>query len=86
MKEKVIEAVGNKLDQLGVVIDSVYVDEQAGEKTLTIVLDREEIIDLKTVVMATRILNPIIDKLNLIDENYTLDIYAKEKGDVENEW
>ncbi len=81
MKEKVIEAVGNKLDQLNVVIDDVYVVNENNEKTLTIVLDRDEIISLNTVVMATRILNPIIDKLNLIEESYTLDVYAKEKGD-----
>ncbi len=81
MKEKVIEAVGNKLDQLNVVIDDVYVVNENNEKTLTIVLDRDEIISLNTVVMATRILDPIIDKLNLIEESYTLDVYAKEKGD-----
>lgn len=82
MKEKVINAVGTKLDATGVIIDDVFITDENNEKTLTIVLDRDEIIDLKTVVMATRILNPIIDKLNLIDEAYTLDVYAKEKGDV----
>ncbi|MCI8568066.1 MAG: hypothetical protein HFG48_01960 [Bacilli bacterium] len=79
MKEKIIEAVGNKLDSLGVVIDDVYVVNEDNEKTLTIVLDREEVIPLNTIVMATRILNPIIDKLDLIEESYTLDIYAKSK-------
>lgn len=79
MKEKIIEAVGNKLDSLGVIIDDVYVVNEDNEKTLTIVLDREEVIPLNTIVMATRILNPIIDKLDLIEESYTLDIYAKSK-------
>ena len=32
--------------------------------------------------MATRIINPILDKLDLIKESYTLDVYAKEKGEV----
>lgn len=81
MKEKIVEAVGNKLDSLGVTIDDVYIVNENNEKTLTIVLDREEIIPIDTVVMATRILNPIIDKLDLIEESYTLDVYAKEKGD-----
>ena len=44
-------------------------------------LDIEEIIPLNTVVMATRILNPILDKLDLIDESYMLDVYAKPKGE-----
>ena len=81
MKEKIIEAVGNKLDNLGVVIDSVTYGKVDGENTLTIVLDREEIITINEVVMATRIINPILDKLDLIKESYTLDVYAKEKGE-----
>lgn len=81
MKEKIIEAVGDKLDNLGLVIDSVEYGKVDGENTLTIVLDREEIININEVVMATRILNPILDKLDLIKESYTLDVYAKEKGE-----
>jgi len=84
MKEQVINSVGNKLDSLEVFIDDVYIVTENNEKTLTIVLDSKNMIDLKTVVKATRILNPIIDKLDLIKENYTLDVYAKEKGE-ENE-
>ncbi len=81
MKEKIIEAVGDKLDNLGLVIDSVEYGKVDGENTLTIVLDREEIININEVVMATRRKNPILDKLDLIKESYTLDVYAKEKGE-----
>lgn len=86
MKEKIIELVGNKLDSLGVVIDDVQYKKENGENTLEIVLDREEIIPLNVVVMATRIINPILDKADLIQESYTLDVYAKEKGENYNEW
>lgn len=86
MKEKIIELVGNKLDSLGVVIDDVQYKKENGENTLEIVLDREEIIPLNVVVMATRIINPILDKADLIQESYTLDVYAKEKGESYNEW
>lgn len=86
MKEKIIEAVGDKLKDLNVFIDDVEYGKVDGENTLTIVLDSEEIIPLNIVVMATRIINPILDKLDLIEESYTLDVYAKSKGDVENEW
>ena len=81
MKEKIIEAVGNKLDNLGVTIYDVSYGKVDGENTLTIILDRDEIISINEVVMATRIINPILDKLDLIDESYTLDVYAKEKGE-----
>jgi len=86
VKEKIIEAVGDKLKDLNVFIDDVTYGKVDGENTLTIVLDSEEMIPLNIVVMATRIINPILDKLDLIEESYTLDVYAKSKGDVENEW
>ena len=81
MKEKLVEAIGDKLDKLGVVIDSVEYGKVDGENTLTVVLDRDEIININEVVMATRIINPILDKLDLIKDSYTLDVYAKEKGE-----
>lgn len=86
MKEKIIEAVGNKFDDLDIFIDEVTYGEIDNENILTVILDSKEIIPLNKVVMATRILNPILDKLDLIKESYTLDVYAKSKGDVENEW
>ena len=81
MKGKIIEAIGNKLDDLDVFIDDITYGKVENENTLTIVLDSKEIIPLNKVVMATRIINPILDKLDLIEESYTLDVYAKEKGD-----
>ena len=79
MKEKLISMIGKKLDDLNVFVESVNLVNSNNEKVLEIVLDREEdFIDLKTVVMATRILNPIVDEMKLdID---SLDVYAKEKG------
>ena len=82
MKEKIIEAVGDKLDGIGVHIYDVTYGKVDNENTLTIILDREEIISLNEVVMATRIINPILDKLDLIKDSYTLDVYAKEKEEV----
>lgn len=83
MKEKIVEAIGDKFKDLNVFIDDVTYGKVENENTLTVILDSEEMIDINKVVMATRILNPILDKLDLINESYTLDVYAKEKGDVE---
>ena len=85
MKEKLVDAVGNKLDNLEVFIDSVNLVNQDNENVLEVVLDSKNMIDLKTVVKATRIINPIVDKIGLSDDIDTLDVYAKEKGDVVSE-
>ena len=85
MEEKIKVAVGDKLDKLEVWIDSVILEKEGSETFLRIALDAEFIIPLNVVVMATRIINPILDKLDIELDNYMLDVYAKEKGDVINE-
>ncbi|MDD3241538.1 MAG: hypothetical protein PHQ64_01990 [Bacilli bacterium] len=81
MKERLIEAIGDKLDNLEVFIDEVIYETEGKTNYLRIVLDSKEIIDLKKVTMATRIMNPIIDKMNLEYDEYILDVYAKSKGE-----
>ena len=85
MKDRLIEKLGNKIDSMNAFVDDVRIVEESGEKTLEVVLDSEDYLDLKTVVKITRILNPIIDELNFIDGPYTLDVYAKEKGEMTSE-
>ena len=85
MKEQIIEVVGDKLEKLNVWIDDVYTDKEGTETFVHIVLDSKEIIPLNVVVMATRIINPLIDKIDIMDGNYMLDIYAKSKGDGKSE-
>lgn len=85
MKEEIISIVGDKLDKLNVWIDDVYEEQEGSTKFLRIVLDSEKITPINTVVMATRIINPLLDKLDIIDGAYMLDIYAKSKGDGSDE-
>ena len=85
MEAKIKELVGDKLDKLKVWIDSVVLEKEDNETFLRIALDADFIIPLNTVVMATRIINPLLDKMDIELENYILDVYAKEKGDVTNE-
>lgn len=85
MKEQIINVVGEKLKKLDVWIDDVYSNKEGTTNYIHIVLDSNKIIPINTVVMATRIINPLIDKIDLMDEPYILDIYAKSKGDVKSE-
>lgn len=85
MKEQIIELVGEKLASLDIVIDDVIYEEEAGQKFLRVVLDSEKVLDLNTITMATRMMNPLLDKADLMKEAYILDVYAKSKGDSENE-
>ena len=77
MEEKIKELVGNKLEKLKVWIDSVTVEKEDDNTFLRVALDADFIIPLNTVVMATRIINPLLDKADIDLDNYILDIYAK---------
>lgn len=85
MEEKIKSLVGDKLSNLELWIDSVVLEKEGSTTFLRIALDADYIIPLSKVVMATRIINPLLDKADLIEEEYMLDVYAKEKGDVTNE-
>ena len=84
MQEKIIKAVGSKLDDLKLRIDSVVYEKENNSNFLRIALDASFYIDVNKVAEASRIIDPIIDELDLIKDAYILDIYAKEKGDVNN--
>ena len=82
MKEDLIKEVGNKLDELNVYIYDVYEEKEGKDTYLRVVLDAEDIIDIERVVKATKIIDPIIEKMNLIEGEYILDVYAKSKESV----
>ena len=83
MKEKIIDLVSDHLGEFQVYIDDVFVSVEEGKKILNIVLDSNVgIIDLNLITEASRVINQIIDKNNVLDDDiYEVDIYSKEKGD-----
>ena len=84
MKEQVAELVNESIKELGVFVDDAFISTEEGKKIFNIVLDSEEIIDLNRITDASRIINKIMDKnAKLLDDADELDIFSKEKGDIE---
>ena len=84
MKEQVSELVNESIKELGVFVSDAYISEEEGKKVFNIELDSEEIIDLNKITDASRIINKIIDKnAGLLNDADELDIFSKEKGDIE---
>ncbi len=83
MKEKIIDLVSDHLVEFQVYIDDIFVSVEEGKKVLNIVLDSNVgIIDLNLITEASRVINQIIDKNNVLDDDiYEVDIYSKEKGE-----
>ncbi len=81
MEDKIKEKIGHSLDELNMVIDNIKYEKEGNNNYLRICLDSSDVIDVNKIVLATKIINPIIDELDLIDEEYILDVYGKSKGE-----
>lgn len=83
MEEKlniIKKEIETEMDKLDIIVDDVDFVKENNYYFLKIILDKINGIDLDTIVEATNIINPIIDKLDLIEEEYILDISSKERG------
>ena len=80
--EKIRESILKPMQEMDIIVESVTYHQEGTINFLTIELDKVNGIDLDTIVEATNVINPIIDKLDLIEDSYILDIISKEKGSV----
>ena len=80
--EEIKNAIIEPMKKMDIIVDSVTYETEGNYTFLKIELDRVNGLDLDTIVEATDVINPIIDKLDLIDDSYILDISSKEKGSV----
>lgn len=83
MKEKldiIKKEITEPMNKMDIIVDSIDFVNENNYYFLKIVLDKVNGIDLDTIVEATNVINPIIDNLDLIEEEYVLDISSKERG------
>ncbi len=78
--KKIRDAVVDAMNKENIIVDDIEYVKENGYNFLKITLDKVNGLDMDTIVEATNIINPIIDKLDLIDEEYVLDISSKERG------
>ncbi len=78
--EKIREAILKPMKEMAIIVDEIVYVTENGYKFLKITLDKVNGLDMDTIVDATNVINPIIDELDLIDEEYILDISSKERG------
>ena len=84
MEEEIKSLISDAIKDLNLRVSSVYDSNEEGVKTRNIELDSDEVIDVEKITLATKIINPILDKTNLLNDVEVLDIHSKEKGE-ENE-
>ncbi len=80
-KLKIIkEKLESPLQEQEIILDSIDFVKEGKYNFLRIVLDKIGGIDLDTIVEATNKINPILDELDIIEEEYILDVLSKERG------
>ena len=82
MDLKVKSLIEEPLKKVGINVEGVFYIKECGTYFLRVIIDKEPFVDIDTCVVATNIINPIIDTLeNEFDDGYVLDVCSNEKGD-----
>lgn len=61
-------------------LDDVLYTKEGNMYNLTVVIDKEGYIDIEDCVKVSKLINPILDEANLIEDSYVLDVCSREKG------
>ena len=68
------------LESNNIIVDDVTYEKKGKYNFLTITLDKIGGIDLETIVDATKVVDKIVDKANITNDSYIMDVVSKERG------
>ena len=74
--KKVKSAIEPIINEAGYILDDV----QYEVGNLTVIIDKKGIVDIDDCVTVTKLINPVLDEKDFIEESYVLDVCSKEKG------
>lgn len=81
IEKRVRELIEKPINDMGIVLDQVIYEKSGSNYFLRIVIDRELPIDVDTCVEVSRLIDPLLDKADIIKDSYILDVSSKEKGE-----
>ena len=83
MEEKLLK-LKNDLQEIlkkdEIIVDDINLEKKGNYNFLTITLDKIGGIDLEMIVEATKIIDPIVDKADITDDSFIMDVVSKERG------
>ncbi len=77
MLDEIKDLIKEPLSNEKIEVLDVFFEEEDGVKNLMIIIDKKPYVDLDTCVLATHIINPILDEADLIEESYVLNVCSK---------
>ena len=78
--EDVQKLIQSEIEKTGYILDKVLYEKEDKMNFLRIVIDKNGVIDIDDCVVVSKIVNPLLDEVDLIEESYILDVCSKEKG------
>jgi len=75
--KKIREEVEPLMNEINIIFVSIDYVKENNYNFLKIVLDKVNGMDTDTIVEATNIINPILDRLDLFKDSYILDVSSK---------
>lgn len=80
MEEKIRDLLKGPIEEAGYILDEVFYGKEDNINTLRLVIDKAGYINVGDCVKVNEIVNPILDRVDPIEESYVLDVCSKEKG------
>ncbi len=74
---KLIEGI---IKENNYILDTVEYVKEDSNMFLRVIIDKPGIIDIDDCVFVSKLINPILDDANIINDSYILDVCSKEKG------
>ena len=68
------------VEKEGYILDTVEYVKEDSNMFLRVIIDKNGIIDIDDCVLISKLINPILDSENIIEDSYILDVCSKEKG------
>lgn len=82
MIQKVKDLIEEPLNNANIKLYDVLYVKENGMYFLRVIIDKEPFVDVDTCVLATEIINPLIDEIeDEFDDAYVLDVCSMEKGE-----
>lgn len=81
IEKKIRQLVEEKVEEIGVKIDSIEYLKEGSNNFLRITIDANAPVDVDKCVEVTNIISPILDEVDIIEDSYILDISSKERGE-----
>lgn len=80
MENKIRKLIEEELLKISIKIDDIEYIKENNTNYLRIIIDKDGFITSDDCVKATKIINPILDKEDLIEDSYILDVCSKERN------